>query len=66
MDMFIYVSHQTMLCDTMPERVIITFDDEVLQRLNSTAKAKKVTRNLLVAQICRKYFALENILQEEI
>ena len=54
-----------MLCDVMPERVIITFDDEVLAKLKEASEAKKVSRNLLVAQICRKHFGLENVLQED-
>ena len=65
LDTFIYLSYQSMSCDVMPERVIITFDDEVLATLKDTSEAKKVSRNLLVAQICRKHFGLENVLQEE-
>lgn len=48
----------------MSERIIITVKKELLTKLNSSADAMNVSRNMLINQICRKHFGLENMLQE--
>lgn len=48
----------------MVRRVIITFEDEVLEEIDKRAKIRGVSRNKYVAQICRNYLGFKSLLKE--
>jgi len=48
----------------MVRRVIITFEDEVLEEIDKRAKIRGVSRNKYVAQICRNHVGFKSLLKE--
>ena len=48
----------------MTKRVIITFEDEVIEEVDKRAKNMGVTRNKYVTQICRTYLGFPSLLKE--
>ena len=47
----------------MVKRIIVTFEDEVVDKLNEMAKSVNTSRNSLVNQIVRKYFEFSSLLK---
>lgn len=48
----------------MVKRVIITFSDEEIERIDAIAKSVNLSRNKLIQQICRQYIGLPSALKE--
>jgi len=49
----------------MVKKVIITFSDEEVEKLETLAQRVNLSRNKLVQQICRKHLGLPSLLNEE-
>lgn len=48
----------------MTKRVIISFDDVVVEKLDEMAVKVGISRNMLVEQICREKLGLPSLLKE--
>ena len=48
----------------MIKRIIVTLDDEAVEKLDQRANEANVSRNALVNQIVRAYFGLPSLLKD--
>ena len=48
----------------MVKRVIVSFSDEEIEKIDTRAKLVNLSRNKLIQQICRQYFGMPSALKE--
>ena len=48
----------------MVKRVIISFSDEELEKIDTLSASVNLSRNKLIQQICRQYFGMPSVLKE--
>ena len=47
----------------MVKRVIISFSEEVLEKIDTLSENVNLSRNKIVQQICRQYFGMPSVLK---
>ena len=48
----------------MVKRVIVSFSEEEVDKIDTLAQNINLSRNKLIQQICRKYFGMPSLLKE--